>query len=121
LKPVYRLSPAEQNELKSQIELLLEEGLIRPSFSRWGAPVLFAPKKDGGLRMCLDYRALNKLTVKDKCPIPRVDELFNRLHGATHFSNINLRSGFEFERVTCLRHAFAHVTVLSSSCLCHLV
>jgi hypothetical protein len=84
-KPVYRLSPAEQNELQSQIELLLETGLIQPSVSPWGAPVLFAPKKDGGLQMCLDYRALNKLTVKDKCPIPRVDELFDRLHGATHF------------------------------------
>jgi Reverse transcriptase (RNA-dependent DNA polymerase) len=96
---VYRLSPAEQNELKSQIELLLEKGLIRPSVSPWGAPVLFAPKKDGGLRMCLDYRALNKLAVKDKCPTPRVDELFDRLHGATHFSNIDLRSGYYQIRV----------------------
>jgi hypothetical protein len=76
-KPVYKLSPAEQNAMKSQIELLLEKGFIRPSVSPLGAPVLFAPKKDGGLRMCLDYRALNKLTVKDKCPIPRVDELFD--------------------------------------------
>jgi hypothetical protein len=121
-KPVYRLSPAEQNELKSQIELLLEKGLIRPIVSPWGAPVLFA-SKDGGLRMCLDYRALNKLTVKDKCPIPRVDELIDRLHGAAHFSNIDLRSGyyqFVFERATLLRHAFAHGTVRSSSWLCHL-
>jgi hypothetical protein len=109
-KPVYRFSPAEQNELKSQIELLLEKGLIRPSVSPWGAPVLFAPKKDGGLRMCLDYRALNKLTVKDKCPIPRVDERFDRLNGATHFSNIDLRSGYFQIRVregdipkTCIR------------------
>jgi RNase H-like domain found in reverse transcriptase/Reverse transcriptase (RNA-dependent DNA polymerase) len=93
-KLVYRFSPAEQNELKSQIELLLEKGLIRPSASPWGAPALFAPKKDGGLRMCLDYRALNKLSVKDKCPIPRVDELFDRLHGAMHVSNIDLRSGY---------------------------
>jgi hypothetical protein len=68
-KPAYKLSPAEQDELKAQFELLLEKGLSRPTLSPWGAPVLFAPKKDGGLRMCLDCRALNKLTVKDKCPI----------------------------------------------------
>jgi Reverse transcriptase (RNA-dependent DNA polymerase) len=109
-KPVYRLSPAEQNELKSQIEILLEKELIRPSVSPWGAPVLFAKKKDGGLRMCLDHRALNKLTVQDKCPILRVDELFDRLHSATHFSNIDLRSGYYQIRVregdipkTCIR------------------
>jgi hypothetical protein len=109
-KPVYKLSPAEQDELKAQIEVLLERGLIRPSVSPWGALVLFAPKKDGGLRMCLDYRALNKLTVKDKCPIPRVDELFDRLGGTTHFSSIDLRSGYYQIRVgekevpkTCIR------------------
>jgi hypothetical protein len=108
--PVFRLSSAEQNALKSQIELLLEKRFILPSVNRWGAPVLFAPKKDGGLRMCLDYRALNKLTVKDKWPIPRVYELFDRLHGATHFSNIELRSGYYQIRVregdvpkTCIR------------------
>jgi hypothetical protein len=118
-KPVYRLSLAEQNELKSQIELLLEKGLIRPSVSPWGAPVLFAPKKDGGLRMCLDYRALNKLTVKEKCPIPRVDELFDRLHGATHFSNIDLRSGYYQIRVregdvpkTCIRTRYGYFEFL---------
>jgi hypothetical protein len=88
-KPVYKVSPAEQDELKAQIELLLEKGLIRPSVSPWGSPVLFAPKKDGGLRMRLEYRALNKLTVKDKCPIPRVVELFDRLGDATHFPVLN--------------------------------
>jgi hypothetical protein len=67
-KPALRLSPAEMDELKKQLGLLLEKGLARPSVSPWGAPVLFALKKDGGLRMCLDYRALNKLTVKNKCP-----------------------------------------------------
>jgi hypothetical protein len=92
-KPVYKLYPAEQDELKAQIELLLEKGSIRPSLSPWGAPMLFAPKEDGGLRMYLDSRALNKLTVKDKCPIPRVVELFDRLGGATHFASIGLRSG----------------------------
>jgi hypothetical protein len=74
-KPAFRLSPAEMDELKKQLGLLLEKGLVRPSVSPWGAPVLFAPKKDGGLRMWLDYRALNKLTVKNKCPIPRIDEI----------------------------------------------
>jgi Reverse transcriptase (RNA-dependent DNA polymerase) len=121
-KLVYRLAPAEQNELKSQMELLLEKGLIRLSVSPWGAPVLFAPKKDGGLRMCLDYRALNKLTVKDKCPIPRVDELFDRLHGATHFSNIDLRSGFQQIQVregdipkTCFRTRYGYFEFLVMS------
>jgi hypothetical protein len=109
-KPVYKLSPAEQDDLKAQIESLLEKGLIRPSLSPWKAPVLFAPEKDGGLRMCLDYRALNKLTVKDKFPIPRVDELFDRLGGATHYSSSDLRSGYYQIRVrekdvpkTCIR------------------
>jgi hypothetical protein len=81
-KTAFRLSPAEMDELKKQLSLLLEKGLVRPSVSAWGAPVLFAPKKDGGLRMCLDYRALNKLTIKNKCPIPRIDEIFDRLQGA---------------------------------------
>jgi hypothetical protein len=71
-KPSFRLSPAEVDELIKQLSLLLEKGLIRPSVSPWDAPVLFAPKKDGGLRMCLDYRALNKLTIKNKYPIPRI-------------------------------------------------
>jgi Reverse transcriptase (RNA-dependent DNA polymerase) len=80
------------DELKKQLSLLLEKGLVRPSVSPWGAPVLFALKKDGGLRMCLDYRALNKLTVKNKCPIPRIDEILDRLQGAQHFTSLDLRS-----------------------------
>jgi hypothetical protein len=109
-KPAFRLSPAEMDELKTQLSLLLEKGLIRPSVSPWGAPVLFAPKKDGGLRMCLDYRALNKLTVKNKCPIPRIDEIFDRLQGAEYFTSLDLRSGYYQIRVrdqdipkTCIR------------------
>jgi hypothetical protein len=93
-KPVFRLSPAEMDELKKQLGLLLEKGLVRPSVSPWDAPVLFAPKKDGGLRMCLDYRALNKLTVKNNCPISRIDEIFDRLQGPQHFSSLDLRSGY---------------------------
>ena len=109
-KPAFRLSPAEMDELKKQLSLLLEKGLIRPSVSPWGAPVLFAPKKDGGLRMCLDYRALNKLTIKNKCPIPRIDEIFDRLQGAQYFTSLDLRSGYYQIRMkdsdvpkTCIR------------------
>jgi hypothetical protein len=109
-KPAYLLSPAEMDELKAQLAVLLEKGLIRPSTSPWGAPVLFAPKSDGGLPMCLDYRALNKGTIKDKNPIPRVDEIFDRLQGAKHFTTLDLRSGYYQIKVreqdipkTCIR------------------
>jgi hypothetical protein len=98
-KPVYRLSPAELDELKDQLTLLLEKGLIRPSTSPWGAPVLFTKKKDGGLRMCLDYRMLNDITVKNKCPIPRIDEMFDRLSSAERFTTLDLRSGYYQIRV----------------------
>jgi hypothetical protein len=81
------------DELKTQLAVLLEKVLIRPRTSPSGVPVLFAPKSDGGLRICLDYRALNKVSIKDKNPIPRVDEIFDRLQGAIHFSTLNLRSG----------------------------
>jgi hypothetical protein len=104
------LSPAVMDELKKQLGLLLEKVLVRPIVSPWGAPVLFAPKKDGVLRMCLDYRALNKLTVKNKCPIPRIDEIFDRLQGAQHFTSLDLRSGYYQIRMrdagipkTCIR------------------
>jgi hypothetical protein len=110
-KPAFRLSPAEMDELKTQLRLLLEKGLIRPSVSPWGAPVLFAPKKDGGLRMCLDYRALNKLTVKNKRPIPRIDEIFDRLQGAEYFTSLDLRSGYYQIRVRdkhTLKRVFVH-------------
>ncbi len=109
-KPAYRLSPAGMDELKTQLAVLLEKGLIRPSTTPWGAPVLFAPKTDGGLRMCLDYRALNKVTIKDKNPIPRVDEILDRLQGAKHFSTLDLRSWYYQIKVreedvpkTCIR------------------
>jgi Reverse transcriptase (RNA-dependent DNA polymerase) len=98
-KPAYRLSPAELDELKTQLTLLLKKGLIIPSTSPWGALVLFTTKKNGSLRMCLDCRALNKKTVKYKCPVPRIDEIFDRLEGAKQFTTLDLRRGFYQIRV----------------------
>ncbi|CAI5484512.1 unnamed protein product [Closterium sp. Yama58-4] len=97
-KPVsrapYRLSPTELTDMKKQIEYLLDRQLIRPSTSPYGAPVLFTPKPDDSLRMCINYRALNKQTVKNKYPIPRIDDLLDQLRGATVFSKLDLRSGY---------------------------
>ncbi len=73
--PIYKLSKVELDEMKQQIDELLSLGLIRPSISPWGSPVLFTPKKDGGLRMCIDYRALNKQSIKNQVPLPRIDEV----------------------------------------------
>jgi hypothetical protein len=93
-KPAFRFSPAEMDELKNQLGVLLEKGLFRPSVSPWGAAVLFAPKKDGGLRMCLEYREINYLTVKNRCPIPRIDEILDRLQGPQHLTSLDLRCGY---------------------------
>ena len=93
-RPPYRLSPAEQKELEEQIADLLRHGFIRPSASPYGAPVLFVPKKDGRWRMCVDYRALNKQTIKDKFPLPRIDELLEQLGKARVFSALDLASGY---------------------------
>ena len=98
-RPLYRLSPLEHQEAASQITLLLEAGLIEPSSSPYGAPILFADKKDGGLRMCIDYRALNKLTVKNRYPLPRVDDLLDAAQGAQVFSSIDLLSGYHQIRI----------------------
>ena len=76
-KAPYRLSPAELKELKQQLQELTESGFIQPSTSPWGAPVLFVKKKDGSLRMCIDYRLLNSVTIKNKYPLPRIDDLFD--------------------------------------------
>ncbi|KAI3732760.1 hypothetical protein L1987_63968 [Smallanthus sonchifolius] len=93
-KAPYRLAPVEMKELMAQLDELLEKGFIQPSISPWGAPVLFVKKKDGSMRMCIDYRELNKRTVKNKYPLPRIDDLFDQLQGASWFSKIDLRSGY---------------------------
>ena len=98
-KSPYRLSNAEMEELRTQVETLLEQGWIRPSSSPYGAPVIFVPKKNGQWRMCIDYRALNKITVKNRYPLPRIEELLDRLHGARYFSKIDLHSGYHQIRV----------------------
>ncbi|XP_077235487.1 uncharacterized protein LOC143877356 isoform X2 [Tasmannia lanceolata] len=98
-KAPYRMAPAELKELKEQLSELLEKGFIRPSSSPWGAPVLFVKKKDGSLRLCIDYRQLNKVTIKNRYPLPRIDDLFDQLQGACHFSKIDLRSGYHQLRV----------------------
>ncbi|MCO5566300.1 hypothetical protein L7F22_019976 [Adiantum nelumboides] len=98
-KSPYKMSLSEALELKNQLTQLLEQGFIRPSVSPWGAPILFQKKKDGTFRLCIDYRGLNQCTVKNKYPLPRIDELFDRLSGAQYFSKIDLRSGFYQVRI----------------------
>ncbi|XP_071900882.1 uncharacterized protein [Coffea arabica] len=93
-KTPYRMAPAELKELKLQLQDLLERGFIRESGSPWGAPVLFVKKKDGTLRLCIDYRGLNNMTIKNKYPLPHIDELFDQLQGAVVFSKLDLRQGY---------------------------
>ena len=88
------MAPAELKKLKDQLKDLLDKGFIIPNVSPWGAPILFVYKKDGSLRMCIDYRQLNKVTVKNRYPLPRIDDLFDQLQGASYFSKIDLRSGY---------------------------
>ncbi|GJX11418.1 putative reverse transcriptase domain-containing protein [Tanacetum coccineum] len=95
----YRLAPSEMQELSDQLQELADRGFIRPSTSPWGAPVLFVKKKDGSFRMCIDYRELNKLTVKNRYPLPRIDDLFDQLQGSSVYSKIDLRSGYHQLRV----------------------
>lgn len=98
-RPTFRLSYAEMDEMKKQVTELLDKGFIQPSKSPFGAPVVFARKKDGSFRMCIDYRALNKITIKNKYPLPRIEELIDRLVGSRVFSKIDLRSGYHQIRV----------------------
>jgi hypothetical protein len=93
-KRPYRMPPKELTELKTQLQELLDKGYIRSSSSPWGCPALFVKKKDGSLRMCVDYQPLIAVTIKNKYPLPRIDVLFDQLAGARVFSKIDLRSGY---------------------------
>ncbi|GJS18037.1 putative reverse transcriptase domain-containing protein [Tanacetum coccineum] len=115
-KSLYRLAPSEMQELSEQLQELQDKGFIQPSHSLWGAPILFVKKKDGSLRMCIDYRELNKLTVKNHYPLSRIDILFDQLQGARYFSKIDLRSGYHQLRVheddipkTAFRTLYGHL------------
>ncbi|KAJ8766927.1 hypothetical protein K2173_011745 [Erythroxylum novogranatense] len=115
----YRMAPTELKELKEQLEDFLEKGYIRPSSSPWGAPVLFVKKKDGSLRMCVDYRKLNHATIKNRYPLPRIDDLFDQLQEARVFSKIDLRSGYHQLRIketdvskTAFRTRYGHFKFL---------
>ena len=121
-KTPYRLAPSEMKELVKQIDELLQKGFIRPSTSPWGAPVLFVKKKDGSMRMCIDYRELNKLTVKNRYPLPRIDDLFDQLQGASWFSKIDIRSEYHQLKVkeadipkTTFRTRYGHYEFLVMS------
>ncbi|KAJ9544983.1 LOW QUALITY PROTEIN: hypothetical protein OSB04_024690 [Centaurea solstitialis] len=118
-KTPYRLAPAEMKEMRNQLKELLDKGFIQPSTSPWGAPVLFVKKKDGSFRMCIDYRELNKVTIKNKYPLPRINDLFDQLQGASYFSKIDLRSGYHQLRVreedvpkTAFRTRYGHYEFL---------
>ena len=118
----YRMAPLELKKLKTQLQELLEKGFIQPSVSPWGAPVLFVKKKDGTLRLCIDYRQLNKVTVKNKYPLPRVDDLFDQLQGAQVFSKIDLRSAYHHVKIAekdIPKTAFRIRYGIMSSLLCH--
>jgi hypothetical protein len=93
-KTPYRMATLELADLKEHIKELLEKGFVCPSSSPWEAPVIFVPKKDGTQRLCMDYHALNEVTIKNKYPLARIDDLFNQLYGVCVFSKIDLRSGY---------------------------
>ena len=118
-KEPYRMAPVELKELKVQLQELLDNGFVRPNVSPWGTPVLFVKKKDGTLRMCIDYRQINKVIVKNKYPLPRIEDLFYQLKGAGVFLKIDLRSGYYQLRVkevnvpkTAFRTRYGHYEFL---------
>jgi hypothetical protein len=98
-KTPYKMSTLEPNELQMQLEELLKKGYIHPSVSPWCAPILFFKKKDGTLRLCIDFRQLNKVTVKNKYPLSRIDDVFYQRRGAKIFTKIELRSGYHQVRI----------------------
>ena len=109
------MAPAEMVKLKKQFEELLDKGFIRPSSSPWGAPVLLVKKKDGSFWLCIDYRGLNRVTVKNKYPLPQINELLDQLKGAKWFSKIDLASGYHQipiepydQRKTAFRTRYGH-------------
>jgi hypothetical protein len=113
------MAPMELAKLKVQLQELLDKGFIRPSNSPWGAPVLFVKKKDGTFCLCIDYRQLNKVIVKNMYPLPRIDDLFDQLKGARVFSKIDLRSGYHQLRIkeqdiqkTAFRTRYGHYEFL---------
>ncbi|CAI8616278.1 unnamed protein product [Vicia faba] len=120
----YRMFASELAELKSQLEDLLEKNFVRPSVSPWGAHVLLVKKKDGSMRLCIDYHQLNKVTIKNKYPLRRIDDLMDRLVGARMFSKIDLRSGYHQIRVkeedvqkTTFRTRYGHYEYLMGAVL----
>ena len=95
----HRMAPVELQEHRVQLQELLDKGFIRPNTSPWGAPVLFPKKKDKTLRLCIDYRQLNRVTIKNRYPLLRIDDLFDQLRGARVYSKIDLRTGYHQLRV----------------------
>ena len=113
--PPHRMAPVELQEFRVQLQDLLDKGFIRPSTSPWGAPVLFAKKKNKTLRLCIDYRQLNRVTIKNRYQLPRIDDLFDQLRGARVYSKIDLRTGYHQLRVketdipkTAFRTSYGH-------------
>ena len=117
--PPYIMAPAELKELKAQLKELLNKSFIRPSTSPWGALVLFVKKKDGSLWLCIDYRQLNRATIRNQYPLPRIDELIDQLQGSRVYSKIDLRSGYHQLKVrendvskTAFRTRYGHYEFL---------